>query len=80
MKNKVNVNAIDEQTKPKSRRGRKKEERETKKNYTVTLLPSVKSNAEKIANIKNSNLSASLGDLLEDFIKKNRKLLEEEII
>lgn len=55
----------------KKKVGRPKLNRETKKRFTLTLLPSNYDNAMKIANNEGKSMSELVDELLEKYIKKN---------
>ena len=55
------------------RKGRPVVNRETKKRYTLTFLPSIYNEASNIASEEGKSLSEVVGDFLSDYIKSNQK-------
>ena len=65
---KAEVTAVKEVAEPK-RKGRPVVNRETKKRYTLTLLPSVYDAASQKASEQGKSLSEVVGDFLSEYIK-----------
>lgn len=57
------------------KKGRPKSNRETKKRITFTILPSLYDDASKISYIDGKSVSEIVGDLLADYVKKNKDKL-----
>lgn len=59
------------------RRGRPKEDRELKKRISLSVLPSIYEEIQKIAYVKRKSVSNILETVMEDYINKHRSDLVE---
>lgn len=59
------------------RRGRPKEDRELKKRISLSVLPSIYEEIQKIAYVKRRSVSNILETVMEDYINKHRSDLVE---
>lgn len=58
-------------------RGRPKLQREIKKRISLTVLPSVYNDMQKIAEVQNSNISKIVSEFFEQYIRENAGLIKE---
>ena len=61
---------------PKPKVGRPPKTTETKQSVTLTLLPSVYQDIQKLAKISGTSASALIGELCEKYIEDNPELME----
>lgn len=62
---------------PGTKKGRPKEERETKKRVSLSVLPSLYEDIQKIAYVQRRSVSDVVGDLMERFREEHEKELKE---
>ena len=65
--------AADDEKVEQKRKGRPKLQRETKKRYTITILPSIYEKASEIAYKNETNMSELISDFLTSYVKKHSK-------
>jgi hypothetical protein len=52
-------------------------EKETKKRYNLSLLPSVYEDLQKIAYVERRSVSEIVGELMDEYVKKNADKVDE---
>lgn len=62
---------------PRTGKGRPKENRETKKRVSLSVLPSLYEDVQKIAYVQRRSTSEVMGDLMERFRMEHENELEE---
>lgn len=72
------ANMVSEHEQPAtSGRGRPKENREKKKNVTLSLLPSLHEDIQKIAYVQRRSFSEVVAELLEKYREEHQKAISE---
>lgn len=73
----VAASMIDIPQKQKEKRGRPKEERETKKRISLAVLPSIYEDMQKISYIERKSMSEIVSDFFEQYVKDNADKIKE---
>lgn len=73
----VAASMIDTTQKEKEKRGRPKEERETKKRISLAVLPSVYEDMQKISYVERKSMSEIVSDFFEQYVKDNAAKIKE---